>query len=51
MDPVVKITVQDFIATVTMDRPPVNAQSDQLRDELIAAFDRSPTETTCASPS
>ena len=22
-----------------MDRPPVNAQSDQLRQELIAAFD------------
>jgi len=39
MDPVVKVTVQEHVATVTMDRPPVNAQSDQLRHELIAAFD------------
>jgi enoyl-CoA hydratase len=39
MDPVVKVTIQDFIATVMMDRPPVNAQNDQLRQELIAAFD------------
>ena len=39
MDPVVKVTVADYVATVMMDRPPVNAQSDQLRDELIAAFD------------
>ncbi len=39
MEPVVKITVADYIATVMMDRPPVNAQSDQLRHELIAAFD------------
>jgi enoyl-CoA hydratase len=38
-EPVVKVTVQDFIATVMMDRPPVNAQSNQMRDELIAAFD------------
>jgi enoyl-CoA hydratase len=39
MEPVVKVTVQDHVATVMMDRPPVNAQSDQLRHELIAAFD------------
>ncbi len=39
MDPVVKVTVADYVATVMMDRPPVNAQSDQLRHELIAAFD------------
>ncbi len=39
MEPVVKVTISDFIATVMMDRPPVNAQSDQLRHELIAAFD------------
>jgi enoyl-CoA hydratase len=39
MDPVVKVSVADYIATVEMDRPPVNAQSDQLRQELIAAFD------------
>lgn len=35
----VRITIQDYIATVVMDRPPVNAQSNQLRQELIAAFD------------
>ena len=39
MDPVVKITVADHIATVVMDRPPVNAQNGQLREELTAAFD------------
>jgi enoyl-CoA hydratase len=39
MDPVVKVTVTDYVATVVMERPPVNAQSDQLRQELIAAFD------------
>ena len=39
MDPVIKVTVRDYIATVVMDRPPVNAQSDQFRHELIAAFD------------
>jgi enoyl-CoA hydratase len=39
MDPVVKVSVADYIATVEMNRPPVNAQSDQLRQELIAAFD------------
>ena len=39
MEPVVKVEVLNYIATVIMDRPPVNAQSDQLRHELIAAFD------------
>ena len=39
MTDVVDVTVQDRIATVVMNRPPVNAQSNQLRDELIAAFD------------
>ncbi len=39
MAEVVKVTVQDYIATVVMDRPPVNAQSNQFREELIAAFD------------
>lgn len=34
-----KITVQDFIATVVMDRPPVNAQDTKFREEIIAAFD------------
>jgi len=27
MEPVVKVTVQDYVATVMMDRPPVNAQT------------------------
>jgi enoyl-CoA hydratase len=39
MEPVVKVTVRDHVATVMMDRPPVNAQSHRLRHELIAAFD------------
>jgi enoyl-CoA hydratase/carnithine racemase len=34
MEPVVKVTVRDFVATVIMDRPPVNAQSHRLRQEL-----------------
>jgi Enoyl-CoA hydratase/carnithine racemase len=29
----------DFIATVTIDRPPVNAQNREMREELIASFD------------
>ena len=39
MEPVVKITVRNYVAAVMMDRPPVNARSGQLRNELIAAFD------------
>jgi len=35
----VKLTVQDYIATVVMDRPPVNAQNSEVRQELIATFD------------
>ena len=34
-----KFTVQDYVATVTYDRPPVNAQNRQARDELIDIFD------------
>ena len=34
-----KITVKDYIATVVMDRPPVNAQNTEFRSEIIAAFD------------
>jgi enoyl-CoA hydratase len=34
-----KITVQDYVATVVMDRPPVNAQNTEFREEIIAAFD------------
>ena len=44
----VKPTVQDYIATVVMDRPPVNAQNTEFREELIAAFDASLTATMCA---
>jgi len=34
-----KITVEDYIATVVMDRPPVNAQDTAFREEVMAAFD------------
>lgn len=34
-----KITVQDYIATVVMDRPPVNAQDTEFRAQIIKAFD------------
>src|SRR3954454_10674690 len=34
-----KITVEDHIATVVMNRPPVNAQHTPFREEIIAAFD------------
>ena len=34
-----KFSVQDHIATVTYDRPPVNAQNRRARDELIDIFD------------
>ena len=35
----VRLEVADYIATVTMDRPPVNAQNRQAREELIRVFD------------
>jgi enoyl-CoA hydratase len=35
----VKLTVEDGIATVVMDRPPVNAQNSAFRQALIATFD------------
>lgn len=35
----IKLTVENHIATVVMDRPPVNAQNLDFREELIAAFD------------
>ena len=35
----IKVTVQDYVATVVMDRPPVNAQHTPFREEIIAAFD------------
>lgn len=34
-----KLTVGDGIATVLLDRPPVNAQNRRMREELIAVFD------------
>lgn len=33
------VTTEDHVATVTFDRPPVNAQNRQTREELIAIFD------------
>ena len=38
MEPVVKVEVRNCIATVIMDRPPVNARNDRPRREPIAAF-------------
>ena len=35
----VKLSVQDYVATVVMDRPPVNAQNSAFRQELITTFD------------
>src|SRR5688572_28786685 len=35
----IKVEVSDFIAVVTMDRPPVNAQNAQFREEIIETFD------------
>jgi enoyl-CoA hydratase len=34
-----RLHVDDHVATVTIDRPPVNAQNRRFRDELIALFD------------
>jgi enoyl-CoA hydratase len=34
-----KLEVADFIATVTMDRPPVNAQNARIREEMTYIFD------------
>lgn len=35
----IRLDVTDFIATVVMDRPPVNAQNSQFRTELTWVFD------------
>jgi enoyl-CoA hydratase/carnithine racemase len=35
----IKTTIVDHVATVTMDSPPVNAQSKETMEELIAVFD------------
>jgi len=34
-----KVQVSDYVATVVMDRPPVNAQNAQFRNEIMAVFD------------
>ena len=34
-----KVEVRDYIATVVMDRPPVNAQNAQFRNEIMEVFD------------
>lgn len=34
-----KLDVADYIATVTIDRPPVNAQNNRFREELVAVID------------
>jgi enoyl-CoA hydratase len=35
----IKVAVEDYVATVTMDRPPVNAQNAQFRQEIMEVFD------------
>ena len=35
----IKVEVSDYIATVVMDRPPVNAQNAQFRTEIMEVFD------------
>lgn len=39
MSGAMKLTVEDYIATVVMDRPPVNAQNAAFREELIGILD------------
>lgn len=36
---IIKTAISDYIATVTIDRPPVNAMNRQMFDEVQAAFD------------
>src|SRR5215470_17821712 len=36
---IIKTDISDYIATVTIDRPPVNAMNRQMFDEIQAAFD------------
>jgi enoyl-CoA hydratase len=36
---IIKTEIADYIATVTIDRPPVNAMNRQMFDEIQAAFD------------
>jgi enoyl-CoA hydratase len=34
-----KVEVSDYVATVTLARPPVNAQNRRFREEIISIFD------------
>jgi enoyl-CoA hydratase len=34
-----RLEVADFVATVTLDRPPVNAQNRAMREEIVRVFD------------
>ncbi len=34
-----KVEVAEYVATVTLARPPVNAQNRRFREEIIAIFD------------
>ena len=43
-----RLDVADGIATVTLDRPPVNAQNRQSREEIIHLFDTLGDRETCA---
>ena len=36
---VIKTAISNYVATVTIDRPPVNAMNRQMFDEIQAAFD------------
>lgn len=45
----IRVAIEDHVATVTMDHPPVNAQSRQFNEEMVLAFDRlsEMTEVRC----
>ena len=43
-----KLDVADFVATVRLARPPVNAQNRRFREEMIACSTRSAIAPTCA---
>ena len=42
-----KVEVADYVATVTLARPPVNAQNRRFREEIIAIFDTLSDRTRC----
>ena len=39
MGTIIRCEVKDYVATVVMDKPPVNAQGQQFHDEMMAVFD------------